>query len=306
MKLETLEEFIAIVKCHSFSRAAKALYLSQPSLSAHIAAMEKDLGFALLERGNGKLALTPAGAAFLEYAQTLINTYEEARTAGRAAAKEQPPIKMLGMAPGSRVFKILSVQDNPKITFVDTDYNTTILDALESGAVDIGLCADYTNVTASRDKAEAAHISFVPTGCDHGAIAVMRTNPLAAKTSLTSSDLENATVTISSYAHFDEWKHIVRSMLKDISSLKFHLNPLESTNDLARENLGNSLHICGREAIDQHYLHRDDIVAFDRLDGKDLVYSSGFAYRTDSANKALLPFVERLTCLMRETREQVN
>ena len=72
MKISTLREFVALAKNRSFVQAAKELYVSQPSLSAHIAALEKDLGFTLADREGGHFVLTPAGMSFLEYAQSAV------------------------------------------------------------------------------------------------------------------------------------------------------------------------------------------------------------------------------------------
>lgn len=300
MKLETLGEFITLVKSRSFSRAAKELFLSQPSLSTHISAMERELGFEVIDRSKNKLVLTPAGTMFLEYAQGIVNTYEEARSRGLEISKEQPPIKMSSVPLESNLFKALSVMDDPKITFVDIDFNTTLLDALADGTVDIGFTADYTNLPASCEKSSAANIAFVPTGTERAAIAVMDTHPLAHKNHLTKGDLEGMTITIGSYAHFDEWKHMVREMMGSDVRLNYHLVQRESTADLAREDLGNTLHICGRNAMGQYYGHRDDIVVFDQIDGQDLQYPWGIAYRADSSNEQLPAFVQKLKGMLQD------
>ncbi len=304
MKIETMSEFITLVKCHSFSKAARELFLSQPSLSTHIGAMEKELGFAVLERDHSKFALTPAGAAFLEHAQAIVGSYEEARDMGRLIAKEEPPIKMMGVEPGSALFRALSSLNDTKINFVEIEYNTTLLDALIDGIVDIGICADYTGVTASRKRAAEAHVSYVSTGLDRGALAVMRSHPLAQKASLSKSDIDGTTVSIGSYAHFDEWKHVVQEMIGEDIKLKFHLSPIESVADLAREDLGNMLHVCSRATVQQQSEQRDDVVVFDELDGKPIWYPSGIAYRADSTNHELPQFVDTLANLVKASRER--
>ena len=51
----------AIAECHSFSRAAQQLYVSQPSLSRFVRKVEDELGVELFERDSIPLGLTPAG-----------------------------------------------------------------------------------------------------------------------------------------------------------------------------------------------------------------------------------------------------
>jgi DNA-binding transcriptional LysR family regulator len=59
MKIETLNEFVVFAKHMNFSSAARELYCSQPGLSNHIMTLEKELGFALINRcsrgGGGRI-----------------------------------------------------------------------------------------------------------------------------------------------------------------------------------------------------------------------------------------------------------
>src|SRR4051794_11158229 len=63
-----LMTFRAVAHARSFSRAAEALSLTQPSVSHQIALLETEVGVRLLERGRGGLRLTDAGAVLLEHA----------------------------------------------------------------------------------------------------------------------------------------------------------------------------------------------------------------------------------------------
>lgn len=63
MYLEFMIEFNVLAECLNFSAAAKELYVSQPTLSKHMAALEEDLGFRLIER-QPATRLTPAGVEF--------------------------------------------------------------------------------------------------------------------------------------------------------------------------------------------------------------------------------------------------
>lgn len=75
-KLRQLEMFIAVAKVLNFREAAAALHMTQPPLSRQIAELEHGLGVRLFERSRVGVALTPAGALFLEEARKLIAACE--------------------------------------------------------------------------------------------------------------------------------------------------------------------------------------------------------------------------------------
>src|SRR5918995_1503040 len=63
--------FREVARHGSFSRAAEALALTQPAVSQQVAALERQLGARLLERGPGGLSLTPPRALLLQHADVL-------------------------------------------------------------------------------------------------------------------------------------------------------------------------------------------------------------------------------------------
>jgi DNA-binding transcriptional LysR family regulator len=71
--------FRAVAHARSFTRAAAALSLTQPSVSQQVAALETELGTRLIHRGPGGLALTADGALVLEHADAIADRLELAR-----------------------------------------------------------------------------------------------------------------------------------------------------------------------------------------------------------------------------------
>ena len=67
MNLSSMEYFVVLARERNFTRAAEKLHITQQSLSAHIAALEKELGSQLVVR-RVPLELTYAGQVFLRYA----------------------------------------------------------------------------------------------------------------------------------------------------------------------------------------------------------------------------------------------
>ncbi len=63
--------FLVAAEEGSFSAAAKVLQVAQPTLGRQVAALEDELGVALLERAGNKLVLTPTGASLIEYVRAM-------------------------------------------------------------------------------------------------------------------------------------------------------------------------------------------------------------------------------------------
>lgn len=78
MDFKQLESFIAIVKYNSFSKAARELYLTQPTISNHIQNLEKDLGIILFDRKGKSIELTFEGKIFNEHARNILKKRDEA------------------------------------------------------------------------------------------------------------------------------------------------------------------------------------------------------------------------------------
>ena len=78
MPFTDLNNFRVLAEKLNFTTAAKALYMSQPSLSKSISRLESHLGFPLFERSTREVRLTPAGQSFYKDTVELIDLYEQA------------------------------------------------------------------------------------------------------------------------------------------------------------------------------------------------------------------------------------
>lgn len=84
-----IEAFVAAATYGSFAKAAAALFLTQPSLSARVQALEGTLGQRLFERTGHGVRLTRAGSVFLPVAERVLKTLEEGRQALDAAQSSE-------------------------------------------------------------------------------------------------------------------------------------------------------------------------------------------------------------------------
>lgn len=83
MNLRQLKYFLAVADKGSFTRAAAAMHVAQPSLSQQIKALEQELGGPLLDRLPTGVRVTPAGRAFAARARTAVVAAEAAAEAAR-------------------------------------------------------------------------------------------------------------------------------------------------------------------------------------------------------------------------------
>ncbi|MBI4587969.1 MAG: LysR family transcriptional regulator [Candidatus Rokubacteria bacterium] len=81
MDLRQLEIFLKVAELGSFSKAAEALFLTQPTVSEHIRGLEEELGVRLLDRLGRGAAPTKAGQLLQGYAQRILELHREARQA---------------------------------------------------------------------------------------------------------------------------------------------------------------------------------------------------------------------------------
>jgi len=85
MELSQVETFMAVATFGGFHRAAEALHISQPAVSARIKALEESLGVSLFTRSRGGLVVSDAGRTFRPHAEELLRMAALARQAVHAA-----------------------------------------------------------------------------------------------------------------------------------------------------------------------------------------------------------------------------
>ena len=98
MNLKQLEAFVQVAEGGSFSRAAKELYLTQPTISAHIASLEKELNVRLFIRNTKEVSLSEDGKELYKYAKPMMDLehkIEERFGSGRSRANTVLPLRHL-------------------------------------------------------------------------------------------------------------------------------------------------------------------------------------------------------------------
>src|SRR3954451_20323641 len=146
MNLRQLECFVAVVDEGSFTRAARRVGITQPSLSQHIKALELELEGALLDRLPRGVSLTPAGRSLLPEARTAVRAVERGRQGARSALAlelgELEIATVLSMAVGYLPRHIGVWHErhpNVSIRLHEFRHRTLLEDAVEQGVADFAV-----------------------------------------------------------------------------------------------------------------------------------------------------------------------
>jgi DNA-binding transcriptional LysR family regulator len=145
MDLDQLHTFLEIVRLKSFSKAAQSCFRTQPAVSAQVRQLENELKTALFDRLGTKIALTPAGRIFADYAEQILelrrraqNTIHELERVPRGelviAANEATCIYVL-----PRVFFEYKKQFPNVQILVDRSYGPRVLEAVLDNQADFGI-----------------------------------------------------------------------------------------------------------------------------------------------------------------------
>jgi DNA-binding transcriptional LysR family regulator len=147
--------FRAVAHQRSFSRAARELALTQPSVSNQVALLEREIGARLLERGPGGLRLTREGGILLEHADAIFERFQLATAQLAAAVKGERtrlrigalPTALAGFVPAA-VARLRLQHPDIKITF-DEGTSAEMSARLASGELDLAI--GYQDTGAAPD-----------------------------------------------------------------------------------------------------------------------------------------------------------
>lgn len=188
MDIRKLEVFRKVVELKSFTKAAEAALLSQPTVSEHIRSLEEELGLKLVDRLGREAAPTPVGRLLYQYAVRLTQLQQEALQAiARYNGALSGELRIgAGTIPGSYILpRLLATfcRNFPDVKPVlrISDSRAIAAQVLE-GAVDLGLVGAIWNERG---------LDWMPLFADTLVLAVRPEHPLASRSSLPVEELLN-------------------------------------------------------------------------------------------------------------------
>lgn len=115
MDTNKIESFLVLSKYLNFTQAAEEQYISQPTMTAHINALERELGFQLFYRNKKSVSLTPAGKVLADGFSYLQNWYKQTVVRAKAVSQDslelkigyQGPVNWASVTDSARVFRLL-------------------------------------------------------------------------------------------------------------------------------------------------------------------------------------------------------
>ena len=184
MLLQHLETFVRVVDEGNFTRAGELLSISQPAVTRQVAALERELGAPLVERGGRGLHLTPAGQAAYEGARHMLAQAERLR--GAVAALSDPQAGEVAIACVTTVglFTLPSLLTEYRAAYPGVRLRVWsaradgVLDRLIEGNSDLGL----TSSPVSHPRLECIPLFDDPVICVAApSLAAKLPNPLPAE-----------------------------------------------------------------------------------------------------------------------------
>lgn len=198
-----LQEFLLFAKELNYSSAAKKLFITRPTLTDHLNELESELGCKLISKGQGRPALTPAGARFVQTANKLVKEWEDVceEYQGMAenllvvtiAATNLPWLETL-LYKARR--SIAGKYPSKRIDIVTDAGALSTLDALESHANDIVVtgCKSYLSKGDGSPLLEGVCGFKIRTETIN--LLMTQGNPLFEADSLKAEDLDGATLVL--------------------------------------------------------------------------------------------------------------
>lgn len=145
MLLSQLEGFVEIARRGSVSRAAEALFVTQPALTARLKSLESQVGAQLFVRTGRGVRLSEAGHAFLPYAQRALEAVSEGHRLVGEVARGGAGELALGAAPAVSTYVLPAILErfhleHPNVRLaVRTGHSEEVLDLVLHEQVQIGL-----------------------------------------------------------------------------------------------------------------------------------------------------------------------
>jgi len=196
MNLRDLEYVLALARTGSFSRAAEACDVSQPTLSLQVRKLEDELGVVLFERDGRRVRLSAIGTSVLEHAQTAVSAANDVRRAADAGRDPLIGPLRIGIIPTVAPYVLALLLPAarsalPQAPLVVVEDRTATLTAmLAAGELDGALLATETPDLIELPLADETLHAALPQG-----------HPLAAQPAIDLADLDPATILLLDDGH---------------------------------------------------------------------------------------------------------
>jgi DNA-binding transcriptional LysR family regulator len=286
MDLDQLRTFLEIVRLKSFSKAAQAVFRTQPAISAQVRQLEQELNTSLFERLGTRIALTPAGRIFADYAEQILELRKRAQETIQEL--EHTPRGELGVAANEAtcIYVLPGVFARYKTLFpnvqihVERSYSARIVETVVDNMADFGI----TQLPVGDKRLQVVRIH-----ADEIQLLAPASHPLASRKSVAARDLVGHPLILpkvgATRSRLNEWLELV----EDDIQISMELDSTEMVKHFVLAGLGVSfmarLH-CEAEIA-------AGTLACVPLAPEPMMRQLGLVYRKDKAlSKAALAFIQ--------------
>lgn len=197
MTLQQLRQVIMVSDCGSMNEAAKRLFLTQPSLSAAIKALEKEVGIEIFSRSNRGIVVTSEGEEFLGYARQISEQYQlmEDKYLAGMAQKKKFSVSMQHYTFAVEAFIRLARQyeaDNKYEFAVHETKTMEVIENVKNQTSELGvLYRNDFNARVIGKILREASLEFIPLFDCNIFVFLAKSNPLAGKALISMEDLRD-------------------------------------------------------------------------------------------------------------------
>lgn len=286
MDLDQLHTFLEIVRLKSFSKAAQTCFRTQPAISAQVRQLEQELNTSLFERLGTRIALTPAGKIFAEYAEQILDLRRRAQESIQELDRVPRGELIIAANEATCIYVLPEVFREYKHQFpnvqlhVDRSYGSRVLQAVQDNLADFGI----TQLPVDAKKCEVVKIHS-----DEIRLLVPKGHPLAGKRMVQAEEVANYPLLLpkagTTRAKLNSWLEPVEEQLQ----VSMELDSTEMIKRFVMAGLGVSFLAAShcREEVTTGKL------ATLSLGPEPMIRRIGLIYRKDKAlSRAALGFIQ--------------
>lgn len=281
MKIEHLRQFIAIAQGGTYQEVADSLYISRPTLSNHMKALEREVGFPLFDSQENETVLTDKGAMFLKGAMRAVSSYDDGVRRCRAVASgdDEGAVCVDFRVSSVELRAALSRFCDVPFTYAPYNPRRPLLYSFSQGMADVGVVYDLSIQPSLRAEAQRLGLVFEPYGQERCFIVMRDDNPLA-QGPLTQERLEGVVITQLNARESGYWRHIVLDMFGDCSDLHFKLAPMDDNLlNMYSADLKDTIFISMETMVKEFFEPRENYVLRGDVDGRPLFMKRSLLYR---------------------------
>ncbi len=187
MKLTQLEYFCVAARYHNITKAAKELFVTQPSVSNAIKSLEEEFGVNLFYRNNNKLTLTPVGEKFYKSAEELLAHADSVTSEFHELRKQVTPVR-IGIPPMLGTIYLPDMYLALREEFPDVDFRLYEYGSIKACELVLDEKLDLAIVNAEQTAIDKCNLHVIDT--EDLLFCVAKDHPLAEQNAILLTMLE--------------------------------------------------------------------------------------------------------------------